>query len=54
MARREFASECDVGVVQGSEAWVKEVRARKRSVSGVWGARAKRVWRWERRRRQVS
>ena len=54
MARREFASEYDPGVVQGSEAWVKEVRARKRSVSGLWGAMGKRVWRCERRRREVS
>jgi hypothetical protein len=54
MARREFASEYDPGVVQGSEAWVKDARAKKRSVSGGLGTRGERVWRWERRRRQVS
>lgn len=54
MARRSLASECDVGVVQGSGRWVKEVRARKRSVSGGLGANGERFWRWERRRRETS
>lgn len=49
-----MASECDVGVVHRSEEWVKEVRARKRSVSGGLGANRERFWRWERRRRETS